>query len=103
MEYAALLIALSGLITGTMFRLRVLLTLVAALLLASIMVTVKSGYGFLGTALTIMVAQTILQTSYFLGLVLAAVISSAEQRRRSDYTALRPGPAAGRRGPFHGF
>src|SRR5215470_4755634 len=97
MEYAALLIALSGLVTGIMFRLRVLLALVAALLVAAIMVAVESGYGLLGTALTVLIAQTILQGSYFLGLVLATIIPLAgrEQQRRSDYPTLRPGPAAG--------
>jgi hypothetical protein len=102
MEYAALLTASLGLVTGIMFRLRVLLMLVAALPVAATMVAVKSGYGFLGTALTILVAQTILQASYFLGLAVMAMTSSVgrEQRRSSDY-ALRPGSATGgRRGPF---
>ena len=103
MEYAALLIGLSGLVTGMMFRLRVLLTLVAALLVATIAVAIDSRYSFLGTALMILAAQTILQASYFLGLVLAALIAPAEQRHDSDYAELRPGSAAGRRGPFHGF
>jgi hypothetical protein len=105
MEYAALLIALLGLVTGIMFRLRVLLTLVAILLVTTTLVSIKSGFGFLGTALAIMVAQTILQASYFLGLVLAAIVSAAgrEQRRRPDYSTLRPDSATGRRRPFHGF
>jgi hypothetical protein len=105
MEYAALLIALLGLVTGIMFRLRVLLTLVAVLLVTTILVSIKSGFGFPGTALAIMVAQTILQGSYFLGLVLAAIASAAgrEHRRRSDYSTLRARSATGRRRPFHGF
>ena len=105
MEYAALLIALLGLVTGIMFRLRVLLTLIAVLLVITILVSIRSGFGFPGTALAIMVAQTILQGSYFLGLVLAAIASAVgrEHRRRSNYSALRPGSATGRRRPFHGF
>lgn len=105
MEYAAIALAVSGLVTGIMFRLQVLLALVALLFLASVAVAVGSGFGFLKTLLTVLVAQTILQTSYFLGLVVAAIFSSAghQQRIRSDYTALRPRSAAARRRTSHGF
>ena len=105
MEYAAIALAVSGLITGIMFRLRVLLTFVALLFLGSIAVAVDSGFGFLKTLLTILAAQTILQTSYFVGLVVAAIFSSAghQQRIRSDYGAVRARSAAPRRGTSHGF
>jgi hypothetical protein len=71
MGYAAIALAIMGLVTGIMFRTRVLLSLVALLLLVSAAVAVGRGFSFLNTALTIMIAQTILQTSYFLGLVAA--------------------------------
>jgi hypothetical protein len=105
MEYAAIVLAVVGLVTGIMFRLRVLLALVALLFLASVAVGVGSGFGFLKTLLTVLAAQTILQTSYFLGLVVAAIFSSAghQQRVRSDYAALRPRSAEGRRRTSHGF
>jgi hypothetical protein len=73
MGYAAIALAIMGLIAGTMFRLRVLLLLVALLLLVSVVVAVSGRFGFLNTALTILIAQAIFQTSYFLGLVTASV------------------------------
>jgi hypothetical protein len=105
MGYAAIALAISGLATGIMFRLRVLLSLVALLFFVSIGVAVGNGFGFLKTVLTVMAAQTILQACYFLGVVVAAVFSSAghEQRVRSGYGALRPESAAGRRKTSHGF
>jgi hypothetical protein len=86
-----------------MFRLRVLLMLVPVLLVVTIAVAIDQKYGFLYAALMVLVAQTILQASYFVGLVLAAATSPAEQRRDSDYTELRTRSASSRRGPFHGF
>ena len=71
MGYAAIALAIMGLVTGIMFPIRVLLSLVALLLPVSVGVAASRGFGFLSTALTIMIAQTILQTSYFLGLVAA--------------------------------
>jgi hypothetical protein len=72
MGYAAIALAIIGLLIGLAFRLRVLLALVALLLVVSIAFAVGHGFGFLNTALTILIAQTILQTSYFLGLVISA-------------------------------
>jgi len=74
MGYAAIALAIMGLITGVMFRIRVLLLIVALLLLVSVVVAVSSGFSFLNTALTILIAQTILQASYFLGLVAAELL-----------------------------
>jgi hypothetical protein len=71
MGYVAIALAIMGLATGIMFRTRVLLSLVALLLPISVGFAASRGFGFLNTALTIMIAQTILQTSYFLGLVAA--------------------------------
>jgi hypothetical protein len=73
MGYAAIALAIMGLIAGTAFRLRVVLLLVALLLLVSVVVAVSGRFSFLNTALTILIAQAIFQTSYFLGLVTASV------------------------------
>ena len=72
MGYMAIVLAIVGLVTGLMFRTRILLAIVALLLLVSVGFAVSSGYSFLNTALTVLIAQTILQASYFLGLVVAA-------------------------------
>jgi hypothetical protein len=73
MGYAAIALAIIGLLTGMMFRIRVLLSLVALLLLVSVAVGIGRGFGFLTTTLTVLAAQTIFQTSYFLGLVAVAI------------------------------
>lgn len=69
MGYAAIALALLGFVAGLLFRLRILLSILALILLLSIIFSVSSGFSFLGTTFTILVAQTIAQGSYFLGLV----------------------------------
>jgi len=81
MVYGAIALAMVGIAVGLVFRLKILLSILALLLLVSIMFSVGSGFGFLETALTIMVGQTILQASYFLGLVIRAVFSSTHHMR----------------------
>ena len=83
MGYAAIALAILGLLTGIAFRLRVLLTLVALLLVVSIGFAVSHGFSFLNTALTILIAQTIFQTSYFVGLVVSAVFHRLVVRHAS--------------------
>jgi hypothetical protein len=82
MGYAAIALALLGFAVGVMFRLKVLLLIVALLLLVSIVFSVGRGFTFLDTALTIMVAQTIIQGSYFLGLVARAAFSAGHSMRQ---------------------
>jgi hypothetical protein len=76
MGYAAVSLAILGFAVGTVFRLKVLLLILAVLLLVSIVFSVSRGFGFLDTALTIMVVQTVLQGSYFLGLVARAFFAA---------------------------
>jgi hypothetical protein len=72
MGYAAISLAILGFAVGAVFRLKVLLLILALLLFASIIFSLASGFSFLDAALTIMVVQTISQASYFLGLVARA-------------------------------
>jgi hypothetical protein len=73
MGYAAVALSVIGLLTGVMFRMRVLLWIVALVLFSSVAFAVGNGFSFQNTALTILIAQTIFQSSCFLGLVAAAV------------------------------
>jgi hypothetical protein len=57
------------------------LSVLALLLLVSIMFSLARGFSFLDTALTIMVVQTILQGSYFLGLVVRAFFGADHRVR----------------------
>ena len=81
MGYAAISLAMLGFAVGAVFRLNVLILILALLLFASIVFALASGFNFLDTALTIMVVQTILQGSCFLGLV-ARAFFAAEHRVR---------------------
>ena len=81
MVYAAIALALVGAAVGLVFRLKILLPVLGLLLVVSVVFSLERGFSFLDTALTIMVVQTILQGSYFLGLVIRAVFASAYRMR----------------------
>ena len=81
MVYAAIALAIVGVAVGLVFRLKILLSILALLLVVSVAFSLGRGFNFLDTALTIMVVQTIVQASYFLGLVIRAVFTSAHRMR----------------------
>jgi hypothetical protein len=74
MGYAAIGLAILGFAIGVTFRFKVLLTFVGLLLIFSVAASLDRGFTFLETALTVMVAQSILQGMYFLGLVAKSVL-----------------------------
>jgi len=78
---AAITLAIMGFAVGALFRLKILLSILALLLVASIVFSLARGFSFLDTALTIMAVQSIVQSSYFLGLVVRAVLTAAERMR----------------------
>jgi hypothetical protein len=73
MEQAAIGLAVLGLIVGTLFHLRGLLSIVLLLFIASIAFAITREYGFLKTVFTVFAAQTVFQASYFMGFVSLAV------------------------------
>jgi hypothetical protein len=81
MVYAAIALALVGVAVGLMFRLKILLPVLGLLLVVSVVFSLERGFSFLDTALTIMAVQTIVQGSYFLGLVIRAVFTSTYRMR----------------------
>jgi hypothetical protein len=81
MGYAVISLAILGFAVGVVFRLQVLLSILALLFLVSILFSLGRGFNFLDTALTIMVVQTILQGSYFLGLVARAFLAADHRLR----------------------
>ncbi len=81
MGYAAIALAFLGFSVGVLFRLTFLLAVLALLLLLSILFAIGQGFGFLDTALTIMVVQTVAQGSYFLGLVARAAFATHRVRQ----------------------
>lgn len=81
MEYAALALAILGVVLGVAFRLKVLLLFLALLIIVSAVFAVGRGWNFSGTLLTIMVVQTIVQASYFLGILGRSMLGA---KLRSD-------------------
>lgn len=81
MGNAAVALAIMGFAVGVLFRLKILLLILALLLMASIVFSLTRGFTFPDTALTIMAAQTIVQSSYFLGLVVRAIVAAAQRTR----------------------
>jgi heme/copper-type cytochrome/quinol oxidase subunit 4 len=73
MSDAAVALAILGFSVGMLFRLRILLSILALLLVLSIVFSVARGFSFVDAALTIMFVQSIVQGSYFLGLVARSV------------------------------
>jgi len=82
MTYAAIALAIMGFVVGVMFRFRVLLPVLLALLLVSIVFALGHDLGFLGVVWTVMVAQAIVQASYFLGLVARTLFTATDRMRR---------------------
>jgi hypothetical protein len=78
MEDAALALAILGFAVGILFRLKILLSVVALLLFVSVLFSVARGFTFLETALAVMAAQSIVQGAYFLGLIARAAFTAAQ-------------------------
>lgn len=81
MEYAATALATLGVAAGMAFRFKVLLPIIGVVLLASIIFSLATGFGFMDTALTVLMAQATLQGSYFLGLLIRAIFSALQGMR----------------------
>lgn len=80
MEYSAIGLAVLGAAVGIVFRLKVLLPIIGLLLSASIIFSISRGLSFLDAALMVIVAQAILQSSYFVGLLVRLIIATACMR-----------------------
>jgi hypothetical protein len=80
MEYSAIGLAVLGAAVGLVFRLKVLLPIIGLLLSASIIFSISRGLSFLDAALMVIVAQAILQSGYFVGLLVRLIIATACMR-----------------------
>jgi hypothetical protein len=81
MGFAAIALVILGFVVGAVFRLKTLLSILALVLVVTIVFSFSRGFSFLDTALIIMAAQSIVQASYFLGLVGRAVLTAAYRMR----------------------
>ena len=82
MTYAAIALAIMGFVVGVMFRFRVLLPILLALFFVSIVFSLSRDFGLFGVVWTVMVAQAIVQASYFLGLVARTLFAGTDRKRR---------------------
>jgi len=81
MGSAAIALVMLGFAVGTVFRLKVLLLVLALMLVVSVFFSLSHGFNFLETALTIIAVQCIVQGSYFLGLLVRAAVIAANRMR----------------------
>jgi hypothetical protein len=81
MEYATTALAILGVAAGLAFRVKVLLPIIGVILLASTMFSLARGFGFMDTAITVLMGQAILQGSYFLGLLIRAIFLALHRMR----------------------
>jgi hypothetical protein len=82
MGYAALVVAIIGFAVGMTFRAIALLPIVVLLLPVSILVPVLQSFSVLHTALVTILAQTILQSGYLLGVVARAALTGLDRASR---------------------
>jgi hypothetical protein len=82
MGYAALIVAITGFAVGMRFRVTALLPIIVLLLLVSILVPVLQSFSFLHTALVTILAQIIIQSCYFLGVVARAALTGLDRPPR---------------------
>jgi hypothetical protein len=75
----AIALAILGVAVGVVFRLKILLAILGLLLVASIVFSLTRSFSFLETALTVMAVQCIVQASYFVGLLVRAVVFRAQR------------------------
>jgi hypothetical protein len=78
MEYAAIALATLGFSVGAIFRLKMLLSVVAVLLVGSIVFSLVNNFSVLKTTLTIVITQSSFQGGYFLAIVARAVFASTQ-------------------------
>ncbi len=79
MPYATIALAVLGFVVGVIFRLKVLLPILGLLFLVSLVLSLVQGLNFADTALSIMLVQTTVQGSYFLGLVARSIFAAKRE------------------------
>jgi hypothetical protein len=75
MGYAAAALAILGLAMGLAFRLKVLLLVLLLLIIPSAIFAIGQGWNSLYALLTIMAVQTIVQTGYFVGVLVRSLVT----------------------------
>ena len=79
MVWTAIALAISGVAAGILLQLKIFLPIVGLLLVGSGAFSLANGFSFLDAALTIIVTQTILQSGYFLGVVIRIIVVNGKR------------------------
>ncbi len=90
MEFSAVALALLGFAIGLTFGLRVLIPTVMVIAVLTIRWAIGCGCAVGGTVFALLVAETIFQVSYFLGLVTRALCSQELDTTESSDGVTRP-------------
>jgi hypothetical protein len=80
MEYAAIALALLGFAIGALSRLSALVAVVVAVFILSVGFAIVHRLGLLNAVLLMVGAQTVVQGSYFLGLIARALMIDRRPR-----------------------
>ncbi len=75
MEYTAALLAALGCMVGAVFRLKVLLAILAFALVGSVFFAIFNRYSFIDTVITLISIQFALQIGYFLGILIRSLVA----------------------------
>jgi hypothetical protein len=77
MIYSAIGLAVIGIAAGLLFRWKVLLPVIVLVPIAAIGISISRGFGYQEMAIVVIAAETILQGSYFVGLLIRVVATAA--------------------------
>lgn|SRR5579872_5447491 len=93
MIYYVVGLAVIGAMVGLVFRWKVLLPFIVILPFAAIIFSVSQGFGHRDTAITVIVAEAVLQGSYFAGLLIRFVATTSMRSAGiSNFFRGRPDP-----------
>ena len=81
MGYAAIVLAVTGLCLGSLFRLKVLFPALAMVLIGSVTYSIAGNFDFIQAAGAVMAAQAIIQSGYFVGAVLRHMATGNQRLR----------------------
>lgn len=81
MGFTVIALAVFGFAVGVVFRLKVLLPILAVTLVGSVIFALISRYGSVDTILTVFIVQIIIQGGYFFGTIARSFFSGNQRMR----------------------
>lgn len=81
MGFTVIALAIFGFAVGVVFRLKVLLPILAVTLVASVVFALVHRYGAMDTILTVITVQMVIQGGYFFGTIARSFFSGSQRMR----------------------